>query len=500
MSSGKDSQTLSYRQVFKATGIFGGAQVFTILIGIVRAKIAALFLGPLGVGLNGLFTSPLGVISSISSLGIPFSAVRDISHANENGDEKSIAQVILTFRRWVWFTGALGFSATLCLAPWLSEWSFGNRDYTWAFCILSLTVFLSAVSGGQLGLLRGMRKMKDMALATVIGGFLSLLIAVPLYWMYGVDGVVPAILGGAVATLLISWSFSRRVKLVSVCQSWRETFIAGKSMVALGILITVAGIVTQIVGWVIYVFVGRVGGIEEVGLYAAGWGITNQYVGMVFSAMGADYLPRLSGVRDDNGKIREYANQQAEIAVLILAPILVAFMACLPLVVWILFTNEFLAIIPFVQWMLAGMLLKAVSWSLGFIVLAKGESKVFLFTEVGIKFVSVPAYLLGYYYGGLVGIGMGFVLIYTVYTALMFCVCRSRYDFSFSRELVRVFVVCFFLVLVGFLPSCVWGFPVAYFSGGLAFLLAGAYSLYELNKRMDLQAVALKVKNKFIKG
>ncbi len=486
----------SYRQVFKATSIFGGAQAFTILIGIVRSKLAAVFLGTVGVGMNGLFTSPLSLISSISSLGIPFSAVRDIAHANEQGDAAGIAKTILAFRRWVWFTGVLGALVTLCLSPWLSVWSFGTKDYTWRFGVLSLMVFFSAISGGQSGLLRGMRKMKEMALVSIIGGVLSLAIAVPLYWIYGVQGIVPAILGGSLVSLLISWWYSRKIILKEITLSWRESFSLGIGMAKLGVLITVSGMVTQLAGWGIYIFVRYVGGLEEVGLYAAGWGMTNQYVGMVFSAMGADYLPRLSGVRDDNAKIRLYANQQAEIAVLILAPAMVLFMGVLPLAVWILFTSDFMPIIPFVSWMLAGMLLKVVSWSLGFIVLAKGDSTVFLCTEVGIKFVSVPAYLLGYYYFGLVGIGMAFVVIYAVYTALMYFVCRKKYEFGFSRELVIVTGISTGILLVAFVPAIIWGFPVAYFSGGIAFLLAGGYALFELNKRMDLKAIGSKFKRK----
>ncbi|MBE6400944.1 MAG: O-antigen translocase [Verrucomicrobia bacterium] len=494
-----DSKQSSYRQVFKATSIFGGAQVFTILIGIVRSKLVAVFLGTAGVGINGLFTSPLALISSISSLGIPFSAVRDIAHANEQGNAEGVSKIILAFRRWVWLTGLVGAVITLCLSPWLSEWSFGTRDYTWGFVVLSLMVFVSAISGGQLGLLRGMRKMKEMALASIIGGSLSLAVAVPLYWIYGTAGIVPAILGGALATLLVSWWYSRKIFLEKVAQSWKESFSLGSGMAKLGILITVSGMVTQLAGWGIYIFVRHVGGLEEVGLYAAGWGMTNQYVGMVFSAMGADYLPRLSGVRDNNAKIREYANQQAEISVLILTPAMVLFMGALPLAVWILFTEDFMPIIPFVSWMLAGMLLKAVSWCLGFIILAKGDSKMFLYTEVGIKFISVPAYLLGYYYCGLSGIGIAFVGIYAFYSILMFFVCRKNYEFTFSRELLTVTGISTGILLIAFIPAIIWGFPVAYLSGATAFLLAGTYSLFELNKRMNLVALCSRVKQKFIR-
>ena len=77
MSENKDS----YRNVMKATSIFGGVQVFNILIAIVRSKCIALFIGPSGMGIASLLNSTLGLINGVSNLGLERSAVKDISFA-----------------------------------------------------------------------------------------------------------------------------------------------------------------------------------------------------------------------------------------------------------------------------------------------------------------------------------------------------------------------------------------------------------------------------------
>jgi ABC-type branched-subunit amino acid transport system ATPase component len=61
MSEHKDS----YRNVMKATSIFGGVQVFNILIAIVRSKFIALFIGPSGMGIASLLNSTLGLINGV---------------------------------------------------------------------------------------------------------------------------------------------------------------------------------------------------------------------------------------------------------------------------------------------------------------------------------------------------------------------------------------------------------------------------------------------------
>jgi O-antigen/teichoic acid export membrane protein len=181
-----DSQS-SYRQILKATSLFGGVQVFNILIGIVRVKFVAVLLGAAGVGIMGLLNAPLQLIISITSLGIAFSAVRDISEAHGRNDQTGIAKAIIVLRRWSWFTGLLGAVVTITLAPLLSQWTFGNHEYSWAFVWLSVTLLLQALSKGQSAILQGTRRLKDMAKAGTIGSFIGLLTSLPLFYSSSYD-------------------------------------------------------------------------------------------------------------------------------------------------------------------------------------------------------------------------------------------------------------------------------------------------------------------------
>ena len=80
-----------YRQVMKATSIFGGVQVFTILIGIIRSKFIAILLGPIGMGVFGLLSSTISMIASLTNFGLETSAVKDISAANITGNLNRIS-------------------------------------------------------------------------------------------------------------------------------------------------------------------------------------------------------------------------------------------------------------------------------------------------------------------------------------------------------------------------------------------------------------------------
>jgi len=96
-----NTKATNYKSIFKATSIFGGVQVFNILITLIRGKAVAILIGTAGMGLNGLFLSGLNLIKSISSLGITESAVRDISKAHATEDVAQIGKTFTVFRRWI---------------------------------------------------------------------------------------------------------------------------------------------------------------------------------------------------------------------------------------------------------------------------------------------------------------------------------------------------------------------------------------------------------------
>ena len=90
------------------------------------------------------------------------------------------------------------------------------------------------------------------------------------------------------------------------------------------------------------------------------------------------------------------------------------------------------------------------------------------------------------YFFGLEGVGIAFCIVYIAYLLLMSIVCIRCYDFKFSHKHIKVFANSLLFTIMAFIPLYVWGFPVAYGSGITVFLISSIYSLYELNKRIDI--------------
>jgi O-antigen/teichoic acid export membrane protein len=486
----------SYNQIAKATGIFGGVQVINVLLSIIRSKFVAVLLGTSGLGVLGLFTATTSTIASIANLGISFSAVRTISVASGTNNQTLISRTIITLRRWVNLTGIVGALLTLALAPKLSQWTFGDLTYTWAFVWLSITLFFQQISSGQLALLQGLRKIKQLAKANVLGSFFGLCLSLPLYYWLGLQGIVPALIITAGTSVVLSWYFARKVEVVKVPITLKESLNGGMDMVKLGSVMMITGFATTGVMYLIRMYISRTGGIEQVGLYSAAWAIVSNYVGMVFTAMGADYFPRLSAVSDDNLQIKKLVNQQAEIAILILGPILIFLLSALPFVIRILLTAKFMPIIGLIQWAILGVLYKAASWSIGFIILAKGDGKIFFITEIIANIIILINNILLYHFFKLEGSGFAFLISYLLYFMLVFVIVRIRYSFSFSKSFIKLFLIQFAFTTAALIAVWQIGFPKAYFSGAFLLVASTLYSYYEAKKRIDIGSILKRVKTK----
>jgi len=270
----------------------------------------------------------------------------------------------------------------------------------------------------------------------------------------------------------------------------------GGGMVKLGISLSLSALMGTGVNYILYAFITRSGSLTDVGLYSAGMTIVGTYVGMVFSAMGTDYFPRLSGVINDEGKWKILVNQQAEMVILILGPILAILLATAPFLIRIILSAEFLPIIDFLTWAVLGLLLKGVVWVMGFVLVAKGDNKVFLVTETigSLYFLGLNIFL--YHLYGIQGLGISLFLGNLLSVIMLVTVLKLKYDFVFKFKFA-VMVAVFFILLATIIGSVIWlGFPNTYYSGLLISLISCCVSIFGLNERLGLRELICS----FIKG
>ncbi len=292
----------SYSQIMKATSLFGGVQVFNILISVIRSKAIALLVGPIGFGVIGLLNSTLRIIGDFTKVGLDTSAVKEISEQNTQADNSKVSEIISVLEKIIWITGTLGALITIVFSKVISRLTFGNTDYTYAFVWLSIAVLFTQLTKGKIAILQGTRRLKKLASANLISSSISLVITLPLYYFFKIDGIVPALIGTALITFGIFKFFTKEVDIPRISFTKKELFHKSKAMLLLGATMSVTSMIVALTGFLIQIFIRSTDSLEAVGFYSAGFLIVNAYVGMIFTAMSTDYFPRLAAINTDDKK------------------------------------------------------------------------------------------------------------------------------------------------------------------------------------------------------
>lgn len=484
----------SYLQIVKTTSLFGGVQFFNIIISIIRTKLIAIFIGPAGMGIAALLNSTINIISGITGLGIETSAVKHISGSYQNDDLNSVSANVTIVKKLALFTGIFGALLTIFLSEWLSQLTFGNSEHTFSFVFLSITLLFKQLSTGELVVLQGLRKMKLLAKANFYGNLFGLLFSIPLYYYYRIDAIVPTIIVASLSSVLFSSYFSKKIGIVKTNVSNNQLTTEGKSIIRLGIMLTFSGFLTLLSTYLIQIYVGKIGGLEEVGFYNAGFTLLNSYVGIIFTVMATDYFPRLASICDDNEKVRTSVIQQSFMSILIITPIIILFLIFIPLIIKILYTPKFISIMSMVCFGILGMLFRAVSWSMGFIIIAKGDSNVFIKTALGFSVLSLILNVFGYYFYGLEGLGFSFFVYYLIHFFVVKLITKKRYGFYFDNDFYQTYLICILMCIVTFLFSYIQYTVLKYSLMSVTGLLSFVFVLSQFNKKVELKDL-IKKKN-----
>lgn len=494
------STKTSYNQIIKSTGLIGGSEIVIIVLKIIKTKLVAIILGPLGVGISGLFDSALGLVGTITKLGIGFSSIRDIAQAAGTNDIKRISRSIKILRTWVWFTGILGLTTVMVFSKQLSIWSFGDQRHQISFIILSVVLLLMAISDGQLALLQGLRKITDLAKAKVFGVLLGLFISIPLYWFYDLDGIIPAIILNSLLALLISWYFSRKIMVIPMEISLKEKFTGGIGMIRLGFFVVVSGLVSNGSLYLVRIIIAQKLGEESVGFFQASWSISTMYIASVLGAMATDYYPRLSAITHDKVQMTKLVNEQTEMALLIAGPLIVGMIGFVHLIVLVLYSNKFLPAIPMLEWQLAGTFVKVISWPLGFVLLAFGKGNKFIISEVLYFATYLFLIYLGWDFLFLEVVGTAFLAAYLIYLAYVFYECRKLIVFTYSRINLLILFFTTILVTISFISSRFIPHPYSFIFSGFIFIVSISFSVYFLKKIISFKEIYAKIRGIIFKG
>ncbi len=396
--------------------------IIRVVTGFIVVKVVSVYIGPSGLALVAQVQNFINMASSVASGGITTGIVKYTAEYRED----------IEYKKKLWSTSLkfsliLSFSVAIIVAlfsKYLSQKLLGSAEFQYVFLLFSATVVLFVLNGILNAILNGQGEIKKLTVLNITGSILSLIVAVLL--------VVNYHLKGAMIYLIVTQSIVFFVSIFFVIKSnWFkiEMFIDKLdkenviNLLKFSLMTLTATISNMSALIFLRNYIGTNLGWDAAGYWQGVWRISETYLMLITTTLSIYYLPKLSSIQDKEELKREILHGYKVLMplVILMAVFIYIFR---DLIIKIVFTEEFSPMSELFLFQLIGDIFKIASWLLGFIMVAKAMTKLFIYTEVifVISFVLISVVLINIF--GLIGITIAFMVNYLVYLLMLSIIIR----------------------------------------------------------------------------
>ena len=362
----------------KASSVTALAQIVRLLCGLIIIKLIAMTLGTDGFGRLGHFMSLVSILSVLAGGGILNGIVKYVAEYRSRPD--TLFAFLSNAALY-----SLIFSSVLCVVMTLfseniSVFLFDNGHYSSHIVFLGIIQFAYGLVTFCNGIINGLTETRKFARISIIGSLFSLPIACLLLYQYGFSGAVAglAIINASLLPPALfeiyRLGYLKKIRLVldksEFAKISRFSVMQIVSLATLPVAeIVIRNSIAQHFGW------------QETGLWQGLMRLSSVYVGFFTMFLGAYYLPILSGLTDRTRSF-QYAVKYLVSTGSAFFVIAVAVFVFRHYVFIIVFSDKFIIPTSFVQYQLTGDFFKIASYVIGFLIVAKANSTLYILGEI----------------------------------------------------------------------------------------------------------------------
>lgn len=397
----------------------------TFISGFIVTKVVAVKIGPAGVAYVGQFQNSIAVLALFSTFAITVGVVKYISG---NKDDRVKQQQVITTAISIILLGSFGVSLIVISGSvFFSKAIFHSTDFWVVYLMYGLFVAINALNSLFSAVLNGFKEIRNLTIVNIATSLTGILFTVFFAYTLGVKGVLIAFNFTALVVFFINIYFIRKLNWIS----WKPNFRKwDKKMVRLLFAFTVMGLTSGFAAPAMQFFVrNRIiteFSIVDAGCWQAITRISDYYLTFITTVLSVYYLPRLSEIKD-NAEMRKEIIQGYKIILPAVGILALLIWLCKIWVVQILFTTDFLPMLPLFKYQLLGDFFKIGSWLVAYIMISKALTKTFIFTEIlfSLSFVLFSYFFMNRY--GVIGATFAFCINYGIYWLTMWLLMKKYF-------------------------------------------------------------------------
>lgn len=401
----------------------------SFISGFIVTKVVAVKIGPEGMALTGQFQNTTSILIMLSTAAITSGVVKYL--AEYSGRIEDQQKVIKTGISIILISSVVISSVVMISSRYLSSIIFHTVDFWLVYLLYGLFIVLISLNIFFTSVYNGLKQIRKLTIINITSSVTGIIFTVLAAQNFGVKGVLIASNFTALFVFLVNLYFIRSLNFSfkPAFKKWDKKLI--KLLSVFTLMTIVSGFVSPFMQILVRDKIIINYSVNDAGLWQAVSKISDYYLGFITTVLIVYYLPRYAEIKSNEELKKEILKGYK---VILPAVALLAFSIWLfrGLIVTILFTPKFAAMLPLFKFQLLGDFFKIGSWLIGFIMVSKAMIKSFIITEL----IFSATYVLWCYFFinkyGVVGATYGFCLNYLIY---WFAIAIIMYKYCTSKKL-----------------------------------------------------------------
>ena len=398
--------------------------IIKVITGFVINKVLAMYVGPTGLAVVGQLQNFMSIVTTFSNGAITSGIVKYTAEYQTLEQKQKIFSTSIII--------SLGCSLIISVvlfsfSGYFSKLILKDTGYSSVFVVFGLTIFLFALNTVLMSILNGQKEIKKYIIVNIVSSIFSLFFTSFLIMQLNLIGALYSLVVNQSVIFFITLGFvikSSWFKLEYFKQGIDKDSLIKLSKYSL--MAITSALTVPVSHLLIRNYIGDNLSWDAAGYWQGIWYISTMYLMMVTTSLSVYYLPRLSEI-SDNQELKKEIISGYKIIMPIVIVLALGIYLFRELAVQVAFTDKFLPMIELFKWQLIGDIIKIASWLLGYLMLAKAMTKVFIYTEIFFSILFVVLSIVFIKYFGLIGVTYAFSLNYFLYLIVMIAVFSKKF-------------------------------------------------------------------------
>lgn len=394
-----------------------------ILSQIIKAKILAVTIGPVGIAYLGQLSNFVRIFSTVSTGGIEKGLTKYIAEYKDSENEylkyfSSGMLIVLVF-------SAISSIVLILFSGYFSNKLFQTAEYQSVIVIFSITIFALALNKYLLAITNGFKEFRRFIGGDIIRNIVVLIISITMVLLYDLYGALLSVIISQSIVLIITIIVIHKLPWFKI-RNFKPVFekVASKKLLSFSLLSAATFFLGPMADLLRRSFIINKLSVEQAGYWDGAVKLSGYVLMVITQALTVYLVPRFSELKNKREIKKETLNTYK-----IIVPILIFGYSFVFIfrntIIKVLLSESFLPMGDLLLFQFIGDSVRIISWVISIQLIAKAMIKTLLVTEIIFNILVVILAYIGILVFGLQGVVIGYTINYCIYLITMLYIFRK---------------------------------------------------------------------------